>query len=423
MSTTSRTFADRLRDHAVTLTHVDPAAPQDDLEPLRTLIGDARVVAIGESSHFITEFALMRHRILRFLVQRCGFTALAYEFGFSEGLTLNSWVHGAGTKEDLARYHDVALPVGLAEPLRWLREHNETPDRQADFLGVDISEGGGSLLPALQPVHDYLRQVDAETARLAERAIETAALFADASGAGAVPKWARLGSAQQDALSAVLMRLLLRFHSMKPVYVSRGGHLEYDIALRRLEAACHGEYSMRAMADLFAAKGLPGDTSAREIYMAGSVLWHLRHSAPGTRIVLAAHNAHIQKTPIAYGGRLTTLPMGQHLHDLLGADYFALGLTSTTGQTAEMSLDENARFGFTVHPTDLQPPEEGSIEAAFGDAGLGLSLADLSPASPNPQSPPDRIRLQGSYLHTPVLEAFDAVLNIPDTTVEVLHDY
>lgn len=60
-------FADWLGTHATPLTHLDPEAPLDDLEPLRELIGAARVVAIGENSHFITEFSLLRQRILRFL--------------------------------------------------------------------------------------------------------------------------------------------------------------------------------------------------------------------------------------------------------------------------------------------------------------------------------------------------------------------
>ncbi|MEV4460571.1 hypothetical protein [Microbispora sp. NPDC049633] len=85
------TFADWLRSQAAPLTHLDAEAPLDDLEPLRGVIGDARVVAIGENSHFITEFALMRQRILRFLVERCGFTVLAFEYGFSESFPLDAW--------------------------------------------------------------------------------------------------------------------------------------------------------------------------------------------------------------------------------------------------------------------------------------------------------------------------------------------
>ncbi|MEV4460570.1 erythromycin esterase family protein [Microbispora sp. NPDC049633] len=131
----------------------------------------------------------------------------------------------------------------------------------------------------------------------------------------------------------------------------------------------------------------------------------------------------MQKTPVSFHGHLTGLPMGQHLHHSLGDDYVALALTSIGGHTADMRPDENARFGFAVENTKLEPPEQGSAEAAFADAGLGLSLADLRrarrdiPGDAGLAPGPDRIRIQSAYLHTPVLEAFDAILNVPASTV------
>lgn len=416
-------FADWLRAHAVPLTHLDREAPLDDLEPLRAIIGKARVVAIGENSHFINEFALMRDRILRFLVERCGFTVLAFEYGFSEGFPLDAWAQGEGTDDDLSAHLAAAIPVGVDEPLRWMRRHNRTASRPVRFAGIDIPAAGGSLLPALAPVADYLRDIDPETLSAVQTAMRIAESFAGGSGADAAPAWARLATAEQDALSATLMRLLIRFRSVEPLYVSRGDQQSYDIALRRLEGACHGDYTFRAMADLFAGTGLTADPSARDVYMAESVLWHLERFEPGARVVLAAHNAHIQKTPVSFNGHLTGLPMGQHLHRVLGDEYVALGLTSTTGHTADMRRDENARFGFTIDTTALEPPEPGSVEAAFADADLGLSIADLhrarreAPGSAGLAPGPDRIRIQSAYLHTPVLDAFDAILNTSASTV------
>jgi erythromycin esterase len=412
-------FAGWLRGHAVPLTHLDPAAPLDDLEPLRDIVGDARVVAIGENSHFISEFSLMRRRILRFLVERCDFTALAFEYGFSEGFSLDAWAQGEGTDDDLPPQLATAIPIGVDEPLRWIRRHNRAAAKPVRFAGIDVPAAGGSLLPALAPVADYLRQVDPETLPAAQTAIRIAGSFAGASAAAAAPAWARLTTADQDALSAILMRLLIRFRAVAPLYVSRADQHSYDIALRRLEGACQGDYTFRAMADLYAGSGLTADTSARDVYMAGSVLWHLEHLAPGTRIVLAAHNAHIQKTPVSFNGHLTGLPMGQHLHNWLGDDYVALALTSITGHTADIRPDENARFGFAIDTTALQPPAPGSIEAAFADAGLGLSIADLRQARTEASdgADPDRIRIQSAYVHTPILDAFDAVLNTPTSTV------
>jgi erythromycin esterase len=102
----------------------------------------------------------------------------------------------------------------------------------------------------------------------------------------AAPAWTRLTTAEQDALSAILMRLLLRFRAVEPRYVSRGDQRGYDIARRCLEGACHADYGFRAMADLFAGNGLTADTSTRDVYMAESVRWHLDRSAPDARVAL-----------------------------------------------------------------------------------------------------------------------------------------
>ncbi|MFL6123562.1 MAG: erythromycin esterase family protein, partial [Actinophytocola sp.] len=91
-------IAQWLHDHAHALRTPDPddAGTDDfgDLAPLRDVVGDARVVAIGESTHRIHEFYQLRHRLTRFLVAELGFTAFVMESGFAEGLRVNDWVLG-----------------------------------------------------------------------------------------------------------------------------------------------------------------------------------------------------------------------------------------------------------------------------------------------------------------------------------------
>ncbi|WP_329542510.1 erythromycin esterase family protein [Streptomyces sp. NBC_01358] len=416
-TTTDRpTFAGWLKGHATPLRHLDPAAPLDDLEPLRDLLEGARVVGLGEHSHFIDEFAVMRQRILRFLVERCGFTVLAFEYGFCEALPLDAWTRGSGTDDGLSALLANAVPIGLQDPLRFLRRHNRTAAEPVRFAGIDIPAAGGSLLPALTPVTDYLRHIDPETLPALQSVTTIAASFAGDSAAVAAPAWARLTTNEQDTLSALLARLLIRFRALKPLYLSRGDRHGYDTSLRCLEAACHGDYTFRAMAGLFAGDGLTADTSARDLYMAESLLWHLDRLKPTDRVVLMAHNAHLQRTPIAFDGHLTGLPMGQHLHHALGDAYFALGLTSITGHTADMRRDETAPFGFTVHDTPLEPPAPGSVESAFAEAGLGHAVAGLRQARAEQLDGPDRIRMQNIYQHTQVVDAFDGILSTPAST-------
>ncbi|WP_067826361.1 erythromycin esterase family protein [Actinomadura kijaniata] len=408
-----------LAHHAVALTTLDPDAPLDDLEPLRDIIGGAQVVAVGESAHFVREFTLARQRILRFLAERCGFTLLALEFGFSEGLELDPWIQGAGTETDLTRISENADTWGIGELLRFVRGHNASSGRPVRFAGIDIPQAGGSLLPALVPVAEYLQDVDPDAVPLAESAIGIAARLAGGSGASAVPARAELGTARQDALTAALARLRLRFRALEPLYVPRSDQHRYDTAMWRLEAAVHADDALRATAALFDGTAPPADLSVRDRYMAESVRWHLSHSAPGTRVVLAAHNNHIQKHPVAYDGRLTTLPMGRHLHRALGDDYFALALTSTADRTVEMRPDPNAPLGFTIADTPLDPPKPGSVEAAALDAGIGPGLIDLRHARGADRSGElTRIRTQSTTLTMPIPDAFDAVLVTPTATMQ-----
>jgi erythromycin esterase len=51
-----------LRDNAVPLATTEPGSGFADLEPLRKVIGDARIVSLGEATHGTREFFQLKHR-------------------------------------------------------------------------------------------------------------------------------------------------------------------------------------------------------------------------------------------------------------------------------------------------------------------------------------------------------------------------
>jgi erythromycin esterase len=48
-----------LRDNAVPIRSVEPGDTLDDLRPVGVMIGDARVVGLGESAHGVREFTTL----------------------------------------------------------------------------------------------------------------------------------------------------------------------------------------------------------------------------------------------------------------------------------------------------------------------------------------------------------------------------
>jgi erythromycin esterase-like protein len=125
--------------HAVPLATVDPAAPVDDLAFLRRSVGRAQVVGLGESVHGAAEEETLKHRLLRFLVERMGFRSVAWEEDWTTGLAIDRYVTtGAGDPDALVRRMSPQWQSReVAGVLRWLRAYNARHAEKVRFVGVD----------------------------------------------------------------------------------------------------------------------------------------------------------------------------------------------------------------------------------------------------------------------------------------------
>lgn len=403
------------------LSGLDPYAGLDDLEPLRQIIGDARVVAVGEGAHFVQEFSQVRERILRFLAERCGFTVFAFEYSFAAADNLDAWLHGEDDRP-LAQVAPAAAGWGAADLMTWLREHNATSPAPLRFVGIDVSEAGGALRPVLEPLADLLAITDPEAEAAVRRAIEVSDVFLGGigSGAAAAPRWANLPIAAQDELTALLSRLQLRLGAVGPLMADRAKARLVRRAERLLAGARTTDYMFGAMNALYAGTGKTADMSVRDRYMAETLSWHLREAGPNAKIVVAAHNNHIQKTANVFDGQVTALPMGQHLSSMLGTDYVSVAVTHTGAQVPEMVPDPSVPVGFRLQDVAAADPAPGSIEHALTTADLAgrSTLTDLTDAPRDAQGASllRSIRTQSSVMITDLATAFDAIVSVPTIT-------
>ncbi|MGW6459610.1 erythromycin esterase family protein [Streptomyces sp. NPDC055078] len=334
-----------------------------DAGVLRELIGDARVVALGEGAHNITEFYGLRDRLFRLLVEEFGFTGLVLESGFAEGLAVDAWVHGGpGRVETIAR-DGITYRFGECEPmwrqLRWMRRRNSGSAAKVAFYGMDLPGSSTSPGPAVRACLDRLPPLpgDGELLRLSdlggrsEAAVRYAAMSA--------PDRARL----LDGLRGLAERAL------------RAGHEKGDDSQHREDAAVArwGAASLRAFAAEAEgggdspAGGSPAEPYPREEFMARSVEWILRRER---RVVVSAHNAHVRRSP--FHGRPT---LGSLLDSALGSDLAVIGMTYGSGPEVRFSRRSPRPFDceVTLGARTLTPE---CVESRLDRLGPPMAVVD-----------------------------------------------
>jgi mono/diheme cytochrome c family protein len=135
----------------------DTAAPLDDLRLLRHVVGRATVVGLGESTHGSHEQFGLKHRIVRFLVERMGFRTLAFEDDFASGVALDTYVvtgHGDPSELVASMSSPFWNSAEIIDLLRWLRSYNvEHPNDPVRFLGTDVLQ---LRQPSFDAIVDYV---------------------------------------------------------------------------------------------------------------------------------------------------------------------------------------------------------------------------------------------------------------------------
>jgi erythromycin esterase-like protein len=135
-----------VRANAAPFRTVEAGNGFEDLQKLKEMIGDARIVAMGESTHGSREQFQMKHRIVEFLASEMGFRLFSIEANMPESYKVDEFVSGGtGDENALIRgmYFWTWSTDEVADMVRWMRAFNETNRGQAGkgqiaFTGFDM---------------------------------------------------------------------------------------------------------------------------------------------------------------------------------------------------------------------------------------------------------------------------------------------
>lgn len=410
---------------------IDAPAGVPPRETLEELIGDARIVLIGESSHGTHEFYEARAAITKWLIDEKGFCAVAAEADWPDAYRVNRYVHGRGDDDstDAALSGFERFPAWMwrntvvRDFVDWLclRNQRQRSDGQweAGFYGLDLY----SLHRSMHEVIGYLDKVDPKAAA---RARERYACFdhASADDGQAYGFSAAFGAGPSCETQAVEQLIDIQRNAL--AYARRDGLLAEDdlfYAEQNAQTVRNAEVYYRAMFG-----GRVNSWNLRDTHMAQTLealVKHLdRHSdVPTARIVVWAHNSHVgdaRATEVWAEGQHT---LGQLVRQRYGEASRLIGF-STYGGTVTAASE----WGGLAERKAVRPALNGSIEELLHETGQTSFLVSAL-ISPEAADPLSAVRLgraigviyrpeterQSHYFHVRPADQFDAMIHIDRT--------
>jgi erythromycin esterase-like protein len=397
----------------------------DDYDALLELIGDARLVLVGEATHGTHEFYRERAQITKRLIVEKGFSAVAVEADWPDAYRVDRYVRGTG----MDRSADASLAgferfptwmwrnAEVVDFIGWLRAHNDStgaPEVKTGFYGLDLY----SLHSSMAAVLAYLDKVDPEGAKRARYRYSCFDQFGENTQAyGYAASFGLTESCEREVVGQ-----LVELRRRATDYASRDGRVaadEFFFAEQNARLVKDAEEYYREMF-----RGRESSWNLRDRHMADTLehlIAFLTRQGPRAKIVVWEHNSHLgdaRATEMADRGEIN---VGQLVRERYKNEAVLIGFSTYTGTvTAATDWDGPPEC------KRVRPALPGSYEALFHDASPNRFFLDLQDERVQALGEPRLERAIGvvyrpeterasHYFHANLPAQFDAVLHFDQT--------
>jgi erythromycin esterase-like protein len=402
----------------------DRAFPPGGLPMLLDLIGDARLVLIGEATHGTDEFYSIRAELTKALIRSKQFNLVSAEADWPDVYRVNRWVRHMSEEADAgaALADFVRFPrwmwrnTVVVDFVEWLRRYNarRMASDRIGFYGLDLY----SLHTSIEAVLRYLRRVDAEAAARARHRYSCFEHFgSDPQSYGYAANLGLSRSCEDDVVAQ-----LVELRSAAAEYARQDGYIaedEYFFAEQNARLVRNAEMYYRTM---FA--GQVESWNLRDTHMMetlDALMASTTRRSGYSRAVVWAHNSHLGDARATQMGEWGELNLGQLARERHGDRVFLIGFTTHAGiVTAAREWEQPAER------RRVTPSIGGSYERLFHDTHLERFVLATSAA----RDPLAEARLERAigviykpeterashYFRARIADQFDAVIHIDKTS-------
>ena len=415
-----------LRDNAIPLESVVPVEDDSDLAALEELVGDARVVTLGEATHGTAEFQSIKDRMIRYLVQHMGFNVIAFEEPTINTLPVN----------DIIQTGEGDLPPSMMnmfvwwntqevlDLLTWMQTTNQTNDMSLTFTGFDIPQANpdGSVGAVLT----YLQEAQSDSLAEVENLYTC---FRSGTEVPFVVSYQTRSETEQDACLADLIAVRDLLVAEETDLVHSSSDSEYAVMLQIADGLIDSEPIIRLSPqtiEMIDDDELSELSQLRDDAMAANVMRMLEND-PNARVIVWGHNLHtgeFRDINVPFG--FTQLPMersmGAMLVDELGEDN-VVTIGFSYGEGSFLAIDLNPESETSNNLATLSTPDlpDTSYETLFANIeGNPAFLLDLSNATPLEGPRPLRTNIGGGF-DTSIETGFTVDVSLPQVFDTLIH--
>ncbi|USL96101.1 erythromycin esterase family protein [Riemerella anatipestifer] len=328
-----------IKKYVYPLSSFEPTSSDNtDLEILKTLVGNSKVVALGEATHGTSEIYKMKDRLTRYLVKNHKFDIFSLEAYMQQAYLANDYTikNTATLNEALQNLvFFVWKTEEMSTMLQWMKQYNNGSQKIL-FTGFDMQDATEpikQLYEAFSEDKDIVKKIEKLSSTVKEFAYENR---------GNIKSYI-LKKEQADIIYPIIAELKTKINENSKFSTNDKSWQTQNV---------------RIIEQL-----LEKSSINRDKFMAENFLWIKEHN-PNSKFIISAHNGHVNTVKNR---------MGKFLKDKLQNDYKTFGFAFFDGEyTARGTKDK------MLATQTAQKPYLGTYEYWMNSLNVPYFILDLN---------------------------------------------